>query len=418
MNYKKLTALTATLIFLTNTSTFAANNPFTDVPNDHWSFNAIEELAAAGIIEGYGDNTWRGDSHITRYEMAQMVAKAMANNNLSTTDQSTVNKLATEYAVELHNLGVRVSELETKTDNVKISGYTYLRAQSQTIKDKNTGTKNTSSVSRSFTDLIVSGKVNENWSAVLETNTLVDLKNNTGTDTIFAGMSANGKYDNFSTRLGRFDQYSDDGGLVLHGSVNGAEIKFGNKLKTTLTAGRINFSSVLTNTTGSNAFDYQAVELAYPASKATTLRSGFYRLNDDSFAVKRGETSPKIYTAGFQSKLDKNFRLSGYYLKSSSDIKNGVTVKDTGYYANLEYKGPTLGQTDTWGLYLKYAYIPELTQISMDVGHFKDYNGFELGSFYMLAPNTRGHLRYYHGKNVDNGAKTKDLIRAEVRFFF
>lgn len=415
---KTLIAQITALLIVSTTSVAFAANPFSDVPKDHWSRSAIQELSAKGIIEGYEDSTYRGNQHITRYEMAMMVAKAMAKENLSAEDKQSIEKLSSEYADELKNLGVRVQTLEEKSDNVKFSGYMYLRAQSQDLEDKSTDTKTSTSLSRSFLDLFTTAKVNENWNAVMETNTLIDLKNAGDASTTIVGSFAEGKYDHLYVRLGRFDQYSGDGGLVLHGSVNGGEITFGNRLKTTLTAGNISNSAVLADNGAGNTFGYHAAEFAYPVSKATTVKAAYHHMNDDAFATKRGDTDPEIYTLGFNTKLNKDFKLTGYYLKSGSDQKNGQTVEDQGYYANLEYKGPKLGKTGSWGLYLKYADIPELTQISMDVGHFKDYKGFELGTFYMLTPNMRGHLRYYRGENVENSNKRKDLVRAEVRMFF
>ena len=55
-----------------------AANPFADVPAGHWAYESINKLAAAGVVEGYGDGSFRGDRLMTRYEMAQIVAKAMA----------------------------------------------------------------------------------------------------------------------------------------------------------------------------------------------------------------------------------------------------------------------------------------------------------------------------------------------------
>lgn len=52
---------------------------------------------------------------MTRYEMAQIVAKAMAKG-------ANVDRLATEFAEELDGLGVRVAALEQKTDQVQIAG--------------------------------------------------------------------------------------------------------------------------------------------------------------------------------------------------------------------------------------------------------------------------------------------------------
>ncbi len=103
-----------------------ANTPFSDVPADHWSRAAVAELVHDGIISGYDDHTFRGDQHITRYEMAQLVARAMSSQKALTSDEkNSLQKLNTEYAEELESLGMRVSALETKTANLsdfKISG--------------------------------------------------------------------------------------------------------------------------------------------------------------------------------------------------------------------------------------------------------------------------------------------------------
>ena len=55
-----------------------AENPFSDVPAGHWAYESIAKLSAAGVIEGYGDDTFRGSRLMTRYEMAQIVAKALS----------------------------------------------------------------------------------------------------------------------------------------------------------------------------------------------------------------------------------------------------------------------------------------------------------------------------------------------------
>lgn len=49
---------------------------FSDVPKDHWAYEALDYLAKEGIIEGCGDGTFRGNRTMTRYEMASIVAKA------------------------------------------------------------------------------------------------------------------------------------------------------------------------------------------------------------------------------------------------------------------------------------------------------------------------------------------------------
>ena len=111
---KKSLVLAMAMALGVTASAYAAN-PFSDVPAGHWAYDSINKLAAAGVIEGYGDATFGGDKLMTRYEMAQIVAKAMAKG-------ANVDKLAAEFADELDNLGVRVANLEKKADNVKITG--------------------------------------------------------------------------------------------------------------------------------------------------------------------------------------------------------------------------------------------------------------------------------------------------------
>ena len=67
-----VSALTTALVVGAASTTFAAANPFSDVPADHWAYDAVSQLASDGVIEGYGDTTFRGNQNITRYEMAQM----------------------------------------------------------------------------------------------------------------------------------------------------------------------------------------------------------------------------------------------------------------------------------------------------------------------------------------------------------
>lgn len=123
MKTKHLLAGVASAVILGTAGTgFAAANPFSDVPADHWAYDAVSQLAKDGVIEGYGDGSFNGNKNITRYEMAQMIAKAMAKQNVGANDKAVIDKLAAEFSDELNNLGVRVANLEKNSDNVKWSG--------------------------------------------------------------------------------------------------------------------------------------------------------------------------------------------------------------------------------------------------------------------------------------------------------
>ena len=128
---------------------FAAN-PFVDVPSDSWAYKSVVELADAGIIQGVDGSYFQGERNITRYEAAEMVAKAMAHMDKASVEQrALINKLADEYADELNNLGVRVSALENRVGNVKLSGDARIRFQHQSAGESNgqtgAGYKNDSS---------------------------------------------------------------------------------------------------------------------------------------------------------------------------------------------------------------------------------------------------------------------------------
>ena len=123
---KQLAVLAATAV-LGVTSAFAAN-PFSDVTPQDWAYQAVAQLASQGIVNGYPDGTFKGQQNITRYEMAQMVAKALVRQDRVDAEQNAIiNRLANEFSAELNNLGVRVSTLENKVGNFKFTGDARLR---------------------------------------------------------------------------------------------------------------------------------------------------------------------------------------------------------------------------------------------------------------------------------------------------
>ena len=132
---KKIIATLVTAMAVGATCAFAAN-PFVDVPTDSWAYKSVVELADAGIIQGVDGSYFQGDRNITRYEAAEMTAKAMAHMDKASVEQrALINKLADEYADELNSLGVRVSNLEKRVGNVKLTGDTRIRFQHQNGND-------------------------------------------------------------------------------------------------------------------------------------------------------------------------------------------------------------------------------------------------------------------------------------------
>ncbi|HWR44312.1 S-layer homology domain-containing protein [Sporomusa sp.] len=123
---KKQTALALAAVFslsVAGTALAAPANPFVDVPAKHWAYDSINKLAKSGVISGYGDGTFKGDKTLTRYEIAVIVGKALANSDKADAEtKKALEALKTEFGVELNNLGVRVDNLEKNASKVKFTG--------------------------------------------------------------------------------------------------------------------------------------------------------------------------------------------------------------------------------------------------------------------------------------------------------
>ena len=124
---KKILAIAAVAALTAGVSAYAAN-PFSDVSPDDWAYQAVSDLSDQGVVEGYPDGTFKGERNMSRYELAQVIARLMAREDqLNAEQKATLDKLAGEYADELANLGVRVSNLEKKVGNISWFGDARMR---------------------------------------------------------------------------------------------------------------------------------------------------------------------------------------------------------------------------------------------------------------------------------------------------
>ena len=230
---KKSLVLAMAMALGVTASAYAAN-PFSDVPAGHWAYDSINKLAAAGVIEGYGDTTFGGDKLMTRYEMAQIVAKAMAKG-------ANVDKLAAEFADELDNLGVRVAALEKKADNVKITGTikaSYASYDGDKVSEDGES-KPTNHFGRLRSDIWVTGQVNDDWTyaAMLrEEEVFTNDKANAGEEKVnFQRAYVNGKLGGMAVQAGRYNKTDITGGNIHDNRMDGVQVSYGKDVK--LTAG-------------------------------------------------------------------------------------------------------------------------------------------------------------------------------------
>ncbi|MDR7868528.1 MAG: S-layer homology domain-containing protein [Sporomusaceae bacterium] len=114
--------LIALFTFALSTTAFAAQT-FNDVPAKHWAYDAVATLAKAGVIEGYGDGTFRGDKLMNRYEFAIATVKAIDRfDKADEAQKKLIDKLSAEFAAELNRMGARMAKVEAKTSTWLVGG--------------------------------------------------------------------------------------------------------------------------------------------------------------------------------------------------------------------------------------------------------------------------------------------------------
>mgnify|MGYP000919924073 CR=1 FL=1 len=412
-----VSALATALVVGAASTTFAAANPFSDVPRDHWAYDAVTQLAADGVVEGYGDGTYRGDRNITRYEMAQMTAKAMAKSgNVPVSDKALIDRLAAEFADELNNLGVRVSNLEKHADMVQWKGkieYTYTSKRKEGEKRENENNY----VFR----LEPTAEVNSHWTV----NARLDaegnsMKNDTTSTVGLKRAWAQGDYDNFTVKLGKMELLSGEGyqapgALVLDDAFSGAEVSFGNLVKAKVQAGRLS-TSPRTDTFKDKA-NYQSIGLQYKTEKLTA-GAGYYRLGSKDlgslYGVKADKDKLNIWSLNGAYYFDKNVALTGAYAYSS-DIDR---YKKSGQ-VSLEYKGADEADKGSWGAYVSYRHLGDSAFLATDDGVQRLTKGIELGTSYTLWKNVVLSAKYFKGKTLEK--KDDDKVQklfGRVEFLF
>ena len=77
---------------------------FADVPQNHWAYAAVQDLANRGLVNGYEDGLFKGDHTLTRYEFAQVVYNAIQ--RAKETNQGIDQRLVEEFKPELMRFSI------------------------------------------------------------------------------------------------------------------------------------------------------------------------------------------------------------------------------------------------------------------------------------------------------------------------
>ena len=429
MKKSLISALTTALVVGAASTTFAAANPFEDVPADHWAYDAIAQLAADGVIEGYGDGTYRGDQEITRYEMAQMIARAMAKGG---GDKALIDKLAAEFADELNNLGVRVAALEKKVDNVKWKGELRYQFTRKMLENSNNDRED-DGFHQNFAQLRLkpSFTINKNWTGQAGIYYGGNVKRNKQnlnkaeniTDVYMRWAYVEGVYGNTKIELGRTIFWSTvDEGIIMDDYLAGGRVTFGKDLKFSVGAGRSNNEW---HAVGAGTSSYVGGELTYNKNNFNA-GFGYHHFGDEkNWTAAYGDKSADIWTVGLGYKFG-DFRLSGAYVQNTKG-ENGVIEAggDKGggdqrkaYNIQLTYKGAKANKPGTFGIEAGYRHLGRYASLIPTYDYFDtNMKGWFIGTNVTILPNTILMLGYSDGKELSSDKKQK-IMFSRVKFLF
>ena len=401
---KQFAAIFAATAVLGVTTAFAAN-PFSDVTPDSWAYQAVSQLAAAGIINGYPDGTFKGQNDITRYEMAQMVAKAMANQDRANAEQQAmINRLADEFSNELNNLGVRVARLEDRVGNVKVTGDARLR-----YRDAEHAKSKFDARAR----VQFNAKVNDRTDAVVRLTSgnfeLGNSQNGGNADAQIDRAYVNHKFgERVSLKAGRFGQVVG-GGLAFDGTFDGAQFNAGNDKVNFQAAYGYAVSGEAAGLTKEQNVTNTILNLNGKVGKHTMV-GGFYdRVNQDSTNGYKN-----IYGFNADANFDKVW-VGGEWLKDSHVDESQAWTAGLGYG---DYNIAKKGSWDVKGQYFNAKANAPIVDTTYNHLYTTNAKGWMASVNYALQNNVGLSANYGFDWKTQSGADLYDFYRADLNYKF
>ena len=409
------------------TTAFAAN-PFSDVTPSDWAYQSVSQLAAAGVINGYPDGTFKGQNNITRYEMAQMVAKAMANQARANAEQQAmINRLANEFASELNNLGVRVSALEDKVGNVKVTGDVRLRYKGS--EDKGYVKADSRSKFDYRARVQFNATVNENTSAVVRLSS-GDNEFGTGsnyedkTDVKIDRAYVAHQFGKDTTAIiGRFNAFVGNG-LIYDDTFDGAALAYNNGNFSALAAyGSFVEGDTFSGNDRDHNLDVTLLQAQGNLGEHATI-GGFY-----AFGNRNGEfynnalglegKDLDIY-GGFADFHFNNVWIGGEYATFSKDVENSNEGNDA-WVAGIGFGNYDIAKAGTWSVKAQYFDLAEKAPVFSSTWNQPEDNNYKAWMAtvdYALADNVGLSAYYAFNAEKQNGDSLPDYYRAELNYKF
>lgn len=101
---------------------------YTDLPRSHWAYETVEKMSEKGFLTGTADKKFNGDSVVTRYGMAQIVANILSRAEyisnvekqpLTQDELMAIEELVAEFADELTLMCVKYDGLRADLAEIK-----------------------------------------------------------------------------------------------------------------------------------------------------------------------------------------------------------------------------------------------------------------------------------------------------------
>ena len=422
---KKILAIAAVAALTAGVSAYAAN-PFSDVSTDDWAYQAVSDLSDQGVVEGYPDGTFKGERNITRYELAQIIARLMAKEDqLNAEQRATLDKLAGEYADELANLGVRVSNLEKKVGNLYWSGDARMRYIDNSAKNAADSWDGRMRIN-------VKGQVNDSTYVQGQFVNNFDFKDSESSKTSMAQIYANHNFGkNVAVRLGRQPIVFGDQNGWLYAALegyDGAQISYNNaKFGALVGYGRLNKSD-------NDIVDPEVVDHDALFAKAG-YDFGFAKLGADYIKFD-GDTSEghdqlgaELYGVNLTIPVQK-FNVFGEYWKNTTDNYDGY---DTAWNAGLSYGKADWKKPGTWDLSVAYNDVDAGVYFGGSVFHtdmlknltsakgYADANNLQFWNAMAnvtLQKNVQLHAEYAFGADAEGAEDPDDSWTVSLNYKF
>ena len=416
---KKILALAAVAALTAGVSAYAAN-PFSDVTADDWAYQAVSDLSAQGVVEGYPDGTFKGERNMTRYELAQIVARLMAKEDqLNAEQQATLDKLAGEYADELANLGVRVSNLEKKVGNIYWSGDARMRYQDNSLV---TAGKKASDTWDGRMRINVKGQVNEKTTVNGRLTYNMNFKDSDKDSGVYMDtLNVKHQFGDFAVTLGRYaNNFGNEYSWRFGDSHNfdGAELSYA---KSAFDA-KVGFGKWNTNYDSAKQIDIDGQDALY--AKAG-YNFGVAKLGADYVKFQNNDTKlagNELYGIDLYVPVG-DFRVQGEYVKNTTTTEKYDDAWNVGLgYGKADWKKP-----GTWALDVFYNEIGKGTyfggtglgtDILKNLKTGDQIKFWNVGADVTLQKNVQLHAEYAFGADLEKAADPDDAWTVSLNYKF